>query len=311
MAQMQWTYLDGRGGQHRVGLYHGDHSGHVLIHCNMRVVQIDFSVKDTRMYSFFIEDDLCELLLEKQPDGLFGYEFRINKEVDTPRNRERKTLLRRDNRHVAWFAAGLLLLLAIAFAGLKWYGHEQRKKQMTTNSLFNQASERNAARLGKSGQSAEAQLLVVQEKDGRQVYYAFVTADSMRVSGQFAAPDTGAVMLPTGFPLADRDAFAVRYLPENPQVHRLDFNQPTRSTLEAYVRRAVAAEQRAHPQASPAHAACLVQIAYRAEGWPALGHFLCQSLPPLPERPYHRDTYLRLIRDPGFVRQAQSECWDQ
>lgn len=309
MAQMQWFYLDNRGGRHRVGLYHGDNSGHVMIHCNFRVVQVDFSVKETRMYSFFIEDEFCEVLLERQPDGRFGYEFRINKTVDTPRNRERKTLLRRDNRHVGWFVVGLVGLLAVAFVGLKAYGSQQRKKQMTTNSLFNQASERNAARLSTEGKSAEAQLLVVQEREGRQVYYAFVTADSVRVSGQFAAPDTGVVLLPTGFPLTDRDAYSVRYLPADPQVHRIEFNQPTRATLQSYLRRAITEEQRLHPDASPDRAACLVKIAYQKEGWPALGHFICQSLLPQENRPYHHDSYLRFVRDPDFMRKAAQECW--
>ena len=163
MAQMNWVYLDNRGGRHRVGLYHGDQSGHVMLHCNMRVVQIDFSVKETKMYSFFIEDELCEVTLEVQPDGRFGYDFQVNKNVDTPRNRERKADNRRDNRQVAWFVAGFVALLAVVFFGLKWYGSEQQKKRMSATSLFSQLTEQSASRLGHEGKNAEVQLIVVQE----------------------------------------------------------------------------------------------------------------------------------------------------
>ena len=51
MAQVTWVYLDDYGGRHRVGLYHGDHSGHLMIHINRRVVQIDFSVRESRTYA--------------------------------------------------------------------------------------------------------------------------------------------------------------------------------------------------------------------------------------------------------------------
>ncbi|MEY3248417.1 MAG: hypothetical protein RL742_460, partial [Bacteroidota bacterium] len=37
MAQINWVLLDYQDRPHRVGLYHGDQTGHVLIHCEMRV----------------------------------------------------------------------------------------------------------------------------------------------------------------------------------------------------------------------------------------------------------------------------------
>ena len=308
---MNWVYLDNRGGRHRVGLYHGDQSGHVMIHCNLRVVQIDFSVKETKMYSFFIEDELCEVTLERQPDGRFGYDFQVNKQVDTPRNRERKADNRRDNRHVAWFVAGFVALLAVVFFGLQWYGSEQRKKRMSATSLFSQLTEQNASRLGQEGKNADVQLIVVKEGSQRKVYYGFVTADSVRVSGNFAVADTGQVLLPTGFPLADRDAFAARYLPNDPQVHRRDFHQPTPTTIMDYLRRAIEAEQRSHPALSPERNRCMVLTAFEQNGWQCLGHFMCQGMLPQQQMQYHRDSYLRFVREPDFARAVERECWDQ
>lgn len=311
MAQMSWVYLDNQGGQHRVGLYHGDQSGHLMIHCNLRVVQIDFSVKDTKMYSFFIEDELCEVTLERLPNGRFAYGFEVNKTVDTPRNRERKANNRRDNRQVAWFVAGFVALLAVVFFSLRWYGSEQRKKRMSATSLFSELTEEAAQRLGQEGKNAETQLIVVQEGSERKVYYAFVTADSVRVSGHFTVTDTGQVLLPTGFPLTDRDAFSTRYLPSNPQVHRLDFHQPTPATIAEYFRRAVEAEQLSHPALSAGRNRCTVLLAFEKGGWQDLGHFLCQSKVPQKELRYHRDSYLRFVREPEFARAVEGACWDK
>ena len=311
MAQIGWVYLDNRGGQHRVGLYHGDRSGHVMIHCNLKVVQIDFSVKETRTYSFFIEDELCEVVLEKQPDGRFGYAFEVNKNVDTPRNRERKADERRNTRYLVWFGAGFLGLLLLVFVGLQWYGSEQRKKKMSLNSLFSKLTEENARRLGQEGKTTEAQLLLVQEPQMRKVYYGFVTAEGIRVSGNFQVADTGQVVLPNGLPLADRDAFSARYLPADPQIHRLDFLQPTPNTILEYLRRAADAERRAHPDQSAERSQCVVQTAFGREGWQCLAHFIFQEKTKEQNMRYNRDSYLRLLRDPTLATWIQQDCWNK
>lgn len=309
MAQMSWVYLDNQGGRHRVGLYHGDQSGHLVIHCNMRVVQIDFSIKETKTYSFFIEDELCEVTLEKMANGRFGYGFEVNKKVDTPRNRIRRADERHNRYLMAWFVGGFVGLLLLLFVGLRWYGHEQRKKQMSLTSLFSNLTEESALRLGQEGKNAETQMIIVQETQQRKVYYAFVTADSTRVSGNFAVADTGQVLLPNGFPLKDRDAFAVRYLSTAPKVYRVDFNQPIPATILEYLSRAIAAEQIAHPDQLFEHNRCLVQTAFSLNGWQSLGHFISQHQTPKQNARFNRDSYLRFIRDPTFSRAVQKECW--
>ena len=105
---MHWTYLDDRGGRHRVGLYHGSQSGHVMVLCNGRVIVIDFNVLDTKKYSFLINDELCDLHLERQ-NGRFAYGLEINKQADTPANQRRR---RRDRSHLIQS----LLIAAVMFA---------------------------------------------------------------------------------------------------------------------------------------------------------------------------------------------------
>jgi hypothetical protein len=84
MAQTQWTYHGASGRSHHIGLYHGDDSGHVIIYCNNNILTIDFDVKEPKSYSFYLEQDLCELSLS-QDEGAFEYDFKI---VGNPNDNE-------------------------------------------------------------------------------------------------------------------------------------------------------------------------------------------------------------------------------
>jgi len=309
MAQMGWVFLDDFGGRHRIGLYHGDRSGHVMIHCNLRVVQIDFSVKESRTYSIFIEDELCEVQLFKE-HGTFSYAFVVNKTTDTPRNRLRREEDGRNRSYVVLLIAGLCLVIAAIFGTVQWFSHQQDSKRMAT-SQFNQLAPVNEKRLLKEGKSAVAQLLIVQEDSRRTVYYSFFTADSIRISGKFAIPDTGMALLPNGFPLGDRDAFEIRYLPPAPQTHLIDFSYPEQTTIAAYVHRAIKAEQDAHPDSSPAKNACLAWFVLRERGWPGLADLIFQNTPTEDNAQHNRDSYQRLLREPAFARKMKEECWEE
>ena len=63
------------------------------MYCNARIVVIDFSVQTTRNYSFFINDELCDLEIEEK-DGKFSYGFKVDQVTDTPRNRGRRKMIR-------------------------------------------------------------------------------------------------------------------------------------------------------------------------------------------------------------------------
>ena len=69
MAQVGWVFLDDFGGRHRVGLYHGERMGHLLFQGDSRILHVDFSAKESRTYSFSLEDELCAVSVVhgKQP----------------------------------------------------------------------------------------------------------------------------------------------------------------------------------------------------------------------------------------------------
>ena len=72
MSQTNWTYCNKLGQIHKIGLYHGDESGHVVLYCNNQIVTIDFSVDNQKTYAFYINNDLLEVSLQK---GLEAYEY--------------------------------------------------------------------------------------------------------------------------------------------------------------------------------------------------------------------------------------------
>lgn len=308
MAQINWVFLDDFGGRHRVGLYHGDRSGHLMIHCNMRVVQVDFSVRESKTYSFFIEDEFIEIIVERMKNGGFGYEFRVNKEIDTPRNRVRRVQNRQDLNKLWVFIGGFVLVLAGVFFGLRWYGEQQDMKRMATTAIIHNMSNANARKLAAEGQGAVA-ALHTELRDGKQVgVYVFKIADSSEVHGVFKTDESGLVMLQNGFPLSAGDAFSVVYLPTDPQVHRIDLFRPGRSTVEQYLKLAMGEEQRLHPDFDREMSVCRVLALAEAHGWPVLADIIFQQKT-IDENPRHNeDSYRRLMRDPGNENILRRRC---
>ena len=89
-----------------------------MIYCNSKVVLVDFKVRETKSYSIFIEEELCEIGINRQKDR-FVYGFDINKEADTPLNRKRKAIDKKNLKQGVGFLAGLglLVFIAVTFLG--------------------------------------------------------------------------------------------------------------------------------------------------------------------------------------------------
>jgi hypothetical protein len=309
VAQVSWIFLDDFGGRHRVGLYHGDRSGHVLVHCDARIVQVDFSVKESRTYSFFIEDELCEVSIHKEAQG-FSYDFRVNKQVDTPRNRQRRAIERRNWWGVVGVLAILVAIVSTAvFFLMRWDAHQKQKRW--ADAFTFPLSAREERRLSAEGQLSIARLFVAYENQQRVVYYNFPTEESRLMVGRFWTPDTGLILLPNGFPMSDYDAFSVQYLPDDPRIHRVLFEKPAPETVNRYLEQATRAQQAAHPDRSPGQNRCIAQVVLEEKGWPALANFIFQTTAAAQNPRHNRDSYLRLVREPALAQRVERECWDK
>lgn len=112
MSQMTWTYIADDGTRHKVGLFHGDDTGHLLIYCNAAIMVIDFAVQSSRNYSFFINDELCDIEVEEH-EGKFSYGFKVDQITDTPRNRVRRRLIRKEVKQSLIFGAIFILVMLL------------------------------------------------------------------------------------------------------------------------------------------------------------------------------------------------------
>jgi hypothetical protein len=308
MAQVNWVYLDDCGGQHRIGLYHGDRSGHLMIHCNRRVMQVDFSVLESITYSFFVEDELCEVILEKMKDGRFGYEFRVNKTVDTPRNQIRRIDHRRNKKLLTLVILGVVATILLLFLGLLQYGQSQDIKKMSQTSIVHNLSKSKALKLARKGLTTTAFLHIEVVNAQKIGVYSFKTADSSEIRGVFPVADTGLVLLQNGFPLRAGDAFEARYLPTDPQIHRVELFRPTHSTVSNYINQALEVEQRVHPLIAKEVCLCRVLTAAQWQNWLVLADFIFQEKPAEVYPHHNRETFLRLMQHAALQKMLEEGC---
>jgi hypothetical protein len=83
MSQSLWTYYDPSYGPQTVGVYHGDDSGNLVVYCNNKVVMVDFKVKQSKSYSFYINKCLIKLNLKKQKqEKSFDHDFHRSMDAD-------------------------------------------------------------------------------------------------------------------------------------------------------------------------------------------------------------------------------------
>ena len=106
MSQYSWTYLSDSGRKFKIGLYHGMRTGHVLVHCNGRVLIIDFKVRHNKRYTIMVDNDMLDLVLSRTGDEI-TYSLEVNNREGTPGwERDRK-----DRRQ--GIKLGLIFLLVI------------------------------------------------------------------------------------------------------------------------------------------------------------------------------------------------------
>ena len=89
MNQSHWTYWDDYGKQHIVGILHGIATGHLVVHCNSKIMIIDFNVLQSKTYSFFIDEHLCKLKVAPK-DGAFKYKLEVDENLNSVKNLKKK-----------------------------------------------------------------------------------------------------------------------------------------------------------------------------------------------------------------------------
>lgn len=293
MNRLNWVYLADGGVQHQVGLMHGAKTGHLLVYCNTRIVLIDFKVKKDKTYSFFIDEQLCEIDIE-QHGADYRYAFRINKEADTPRNNLRRKIEKRDML-LSILTIGGVVLTAILFLWLV------RSFNATNHELS--LSER----LRMSGEVTRARVLFNNSNQADDIsYFFFANGKSYIASAQFTGYSP--VKLVNGMTLQEGDEFLVKYLPDDPEQHKIDFSQPSEEQIGRYKERAALIQSRYHPYLSDYQVKCFVNSAYELQGISALADIYAQQVSPEQQSKHNSSTFNRLVTNEGFRLKVNEEC---
>ena len=77
------------------------------MHCNDKIVEIDFEVRESKTYSVFLYQELCEVSIDHTGGNHYKYGCRINHDAQTPLNE-----LRKSHRASQWRIEKTRLILA-------------------------------------------------------------------------------------------------------------------------------------------------------------------------------------------------------
>lgn len=271
---------------------HGAESGHLLVYCDAKIILIDFEILEDKTYSFFIDEQLCEISIERI-NGQFYYSFEINKTADTPRNNMRKKIERRHFMQALMLIGGILLL-TIAFSTLMIKWKDSNNGMLNAHDFF-----RNGA---------EGKAKILQVSDSEVKYFYIVNGQSY--SAETGFDDMPVVVLETGMPLEEGDEFVVKYMSNNPRLNKIDYNQPTEAQVEKYRERAIQKHLEYNPQRDSLFSVCIVDIAFRFKGIQGLADIFFQTTPESENPHNNSNTYKRLIRDIPFQQEVNKNCWN-
>ena len=297
MATFNWTYVSDNSEQYQVGLLHSERDGHVLIHVNGNITTIDFSVRESKTYSFFLGHELCHIELDQRGAAGTFYDFKIDRQVDTPLNQARKQRERKHLRQSLALLCGVLGGMLLILVVLRLLGPADPREAVM-------------AQLAETSHRAIA-VVQVQLGNGKpSISYQF-EADGKAVQVDYNYERSFEVLRGQVLPLASGDEFFVRYLPDNPRVNQIDFGAPSRSQLERYRNRVVETHARLHPEIPAQLAACEVDAAYASQGTKGLADVLYQEETPSANPVNNKLTYGRLIRTLTYRQYIEDTCWPE
>jgi hypothetical protein len=290
-----WTLVTDEGNPQKIGLLHGEKTGHLLIYCNKKILSVDFKVRDSKVYSFFVNDELCEIHLIQKGEKMF-YEFKINKEADTPRNRVRKKMEKKYWGQTLLFFGGMLILLVGFLMGMKYY---------TSNNIEQNLE----ATLVSKGIETVGTVMFDGSLNDSKISYLYI-AENISHSSKLNPEHLAKKVSKPFIPLSSGDEFLVEYAPSNPKLSKIFFDKPTQKQINLYYDRVVKQHQRLNPTLATSLAKCQVKIAFELKGVNGLADFYHQKSSPENNPKNNQNTYLKLIRDLPFQKKVENECWE-
>ncbi len=282
MNQSKWKFFDREGLEHLVGVMHSPRSGNLMIYCDDKVIQVDFKVFQDNSYSFFINEELFEIFIKKK-NGRFQYEFEHNVKVDTPNNRIRKKINKRNL--ILGSISMFFLVFAIGFT--IWYGNYKERVQ-----------------LAEEGINGKATAIIIDDQDGYYLAYKYGRANDMHQTLTTKHFKKNRIT-ENGMPLENGDEFYIRYVPHNPQNFKIDFKRPTTHQIAKYKQRAINKYLQHFPDKTIAEATCAVELVYIEDKINALADFYFQNFTPKENKKNNINSFQKRIRAIGFKKKIE------
>ena len=271
---------------------HGAKSGHLLVYCDAKILLIDFNILGDKTYSFFIDEQLCEIVIELIK-GQFYYSFEINKKADTPRNNLRRKIERRHLLQGLMFF-GVVLILGISFSLLLLNWNNKRSYEKLQSGIH------------QHGLESVAKILKVSSSEIK--YFYIVNGQSY--SSESGLEEQSVLVSENGMPIQEGDEFVLTYVSTNPKVSEIDYSRPTPEQIDKYRSMTIDKHLQLNPQKDLKQAACMVDIAYEIKGIKGFADFYFQNTPESENPQNNNLTYKRLIRDLPFQKKFDERCWN-
>ena len=290
MNRVKWTYISPKGGQSKVGLLHNPKKGHLLIYCDFKIVLVDQKVFNPDAYSFFLDEELCKIHLEQNTQGQFSYRFEIDKQSDTPLNRERKKTDRKNIIYSVLAFVGLAafvgLIVIVGYFNNRYVDAQELKKYpaYTDASVYLR-------------QEGERYLAFVMFSDSINAYYKKI--------GYFNNPNP---TFKNGFPLTEGDQFRVKYAEPNPSNNEVQYDQPSKEQIKKYHALALQQYQAFYPAYSKTYCNCVLNIAYDLKAVDGYALFYHIKTLPSENAKYNKRYYEEFTESKPFL-DREVDCW--
>jgi len=213
--------------------------------------------------------------------------------VDTPLNQARKKESKKHLFQSLAFGATFIFVVVLAIIGMQYY-----------NAPANLSVDK---QLSSMGEETYARIVLSPNDQSKQVEYFFTvdgkpyTVETPFVNGEMP------LFLENGMPLEVGHEFVIRYLPNNPLLHRIAYNEPGPGTLEAYRERTLSAYRDKYPNASLSYSQCLTDLAYEQQGVEGLAQILWNTIDEHSE-PEINFNFSNLLEDQGFLAAVDTRC---
>ena len=157
-----------------------------------------------------------------------------------------------------------------------------------------------ADKLAAMGRETSATLLIAPDAQDEIVsYYFLVNGRAYTVEEKIERLEPEA--LKTSMPLEKGDEFIVRYIPNNPRLHDIDYSRPTEKQLNTYRDRAIDKYLQLFPETDSVFCACMAKIAYELNGLDGYADFYFQDVSAEENPQHNRNSFQSPIVAPSLL----------